>query len=131
MGICMRKVSYLRYAAGILGLSLVSQLFHSYNYSYYVDELGMAITLATLSKVIFIGFDAINDIFLGRLSDRTNTKRGKRTPWLIHGAPYFGVALILAFLPNPSFSPILAIVQKPCGSIKILPSLHSFEPTFL
>jgi GPH family glycoside/pentoside/hexuronide:cation symporter len=99
----MKKISYLRYALGILGLSLVSQLFHSYNYSYYVDELGMAITLATLSKIVFIGFDAINDIIIGRLSDRTNAKRGKRMPWLLYCAPYFGIALILAYLPNKNF----------------------------
>ena len=104
------KVSYLRYALGIFGLSMVSQLYHSYNYSFYVDELGLAISLATLTKVIFIAFDAINDMVLARLSDKTETKRGKRTPWLLYCAPYFAVALIISYLPDKSFDKSLLFV---------------------
>ena len=36
-----------------------------------------------------------------------------------------------AFSASPSLTPIPAITQKPCGSMKICPSLHSLEPTFL
>ena len=104
------KVSYLRYALGIFGLSMVSQLYHSYNYSFYVDELGLAISLATLTKVIFIAFDAINDMVLARLSDKTETKRGKRSPWLLYCAPYFAVALIISYLPDKSFDKSLLFV---------------------
>ncbi|HHU28636.1 TPA: MFS transporter [bacterium] len=104
------KVSYVRYALGILALSMISQLYHSYNYSFYVDELGLAVALATLTKIIFIGFDAINDMFIARFSDRTETKRGKRTPWLLYCAPYLAIALVISYLPDKQLDKSLLFV---------------------
>ena len=66
----MNKKKIIFYACILLGLTLINQMFSSYNYSYYVDEAAL-ITLqqASLAKVIFLCFDGLNDLFFGYLSD--------------------------------------------------------------
>lgn len=56
----MNKKKIIFYACILLGLTLINQMFSSYNYSYYVDEAAL-ITLqqASLAKVIFLCFDGL------------------------------------------------------------------------
>ena len=94
----MNKKKIIFYACILLGLTLINQMFSSYNYSYYVDEAAL-ITLqqASLAKVIFLCFDGLNDLFFGYLSDKFAFKTGKRKTWLVFGLPLFCVSFLFTF----------------------------------
>lgn len=101
----MKNKTAIYYSLILLALSLVTQMFTSYNYSYYVDEIALiSLSQASFAKVIFLLFDGINDLFFGYLSDKLSFKSGKRKPWLIFGLPLFSVAFLFTFYLNKDTS---------------------------
>ncbi len=97
----MKNKTAIYYSLILLALSLVTQMFTSYNYSYYVDEMALiTLSQASLAKVIFLCFDGINDLLFGYLSDKFNFKIGKRKSWLIFGLPLFSIAFLFTFYIN-------------------------------
>ena len=70
-----RRTSPFRFATGLFALTLLTQLFHGFNISYYVDYTGIvSIYLASICKIIFVIVDGLNDIFFGALSEKTKSK---------------------------------------------------------
>jgi len=92
------------YAFGMLAMMIPSQAFSAYYSYYYVDKLGLGLGLATLARTIFLIWDAVNQPLFGYWSDRTNTKYGRRRPWLFIAVPFFMLAFILVFSPPQSLS---------------------------
>lgn len=66
---------------------------------FYARELGLSLT--TIGAFLFISrlFDFIIDPLLGRLSDRTRSRWGRRRPWIIAGAPIMMLGAALVFMP--------------------------------
>ncbi len=75
---------------------------------FYEVEIGMPIFLFTLGYTIFTVWDAINDPFMGYLSDRPNRlwKRwGRRFPWIIGASlPVYFCFLLIFLPPDPSIN---------------------------
>ncbi|MGN1295267.1 MAG: MFS transporter [Bacilli bacterium] len=95
------KSLVLRYALGMFALTLVGQLYHSFSYSYYVDkEALISLSLATISKVIFILVDGLNDVIFAYLSEKTKSKIGKRLPWILYAFPFFPLCVLLTYVIN-------------------------------
>lgn len=92
-----KKVSPLRYALGILGLSLPSQAFTAYLVFYYVDTLNLAVGLAAIGRGIFAVWDAVDNLIFGYLSDNTRTRWGRRRPWLVSTLPLFLLLFVMVF----------------------------------
>ena len=67
---------------------------------YLTDVVGMRIGLAGLVPLVGRGVDAFTDVWMGRLSDRTTWKAGRRRPYLLIGALPFAVS----FAAQPSAS---------------------------
>lgn len=96
-----KKTSPFRYGLGMFGTSLPINMFKSFAAIYYVDMLGLAMTKYSLILFIYTFIDAIDNPIYGFLSDRTNTKWGKRRPWLVIGAPLLCLCFILFYnVPN-------------------------------
>jgi GPH family glycoside/pentoside/hexuronide:cation symporter len=90
------------YGLGTLGLSCAGHAFGAYYLFYYVDVLGLAVTLAAIVNVIYALWDAVNDPLVGYLADNTRTRWGRRRPWLMIGLPLFAVLLVLVYaVPEP------------------------------
>ena len=53
---------------------------------YLTDVVGMRIGLAGLVPLVGRSVDAFTDVWMGRLSDRTTWKAGRRRPYLLIGA---------------------------------------------
>lgn len=92
---------WLGYFLGPAGVILLNGIMASYLNVFYTDVLrigslwgGMFLLLfPILSKV----FDAVTNIIMGQLIDRTKTKQGKARPWLLMSAPLLLVSGILAY----------------------------------
>ena len=92
---------WLGYFLGPAGVILLNGIMASYLNVFYTDVLrigslwgGMFLLLfPILSKV----FDALTNIIMGQLIDRTKTRQGKARPWLLLSAPLLLVSGILAY----------------------------------
>ena len=87
------KNSPIVYGLGTLGLTSTAQAFSGYYLFFYVDVLGLAVTLAAIVNVVYAIWDAVNDPLVGYLSDNTRTRWGRRRPWLLVGLPFYVVFL--------------------------------------
>lgn len=85
------------YALGMLAMMIPSQAFSAFYSYYYVEKLGLGIGLATIARTIFLIWDAVNQPLFGYWSDRTNTKYGRRRPWIVGAVPLFMLSFIMVF----------------------------------
>lgn len=87
------------FALGMFAMMVPSQAFSSFYSYFYVEKLGLGIGLATLARTIFLIWDAVNNPIFGYWSDRTNTRYGRRRPWVFGSIPLFMLAFVLVFSP--------------------------------
>jgi len=94
----------MMYAFGMLAMMIPSQAFSTFYSYYYVDKLGLGLGLATLARTIFLIWDAVNQPLFGYWSDRTQSKYGRRRPWIFVSIPLFMLAFIMVFSPPKDLS---------------------------
>ena len=107
------KEKWLGYLLGPCGALLFNAVMATYLNVYYTDVLGLGtvwggaflIIFPIVSKII----DAITNVVMGFIIDRTRTKQGKARPWLLLSAPLIAVSGILLFVV-PSGNETLQIV---------------------
>ena len=101
------KEKWLGYLVGPIGALLLNAVLASYLNIYYTDVLklkgiwgGVFLTVFPLvSKII----DAVTNVVMGYIIDRTKTKQGKARPWLLLSAPLLAITGVLLFVvPNGS-----------------------------
>ena len=96
------KEKWLGYLAGPAGALILNAVLASYLNVYYTDVLkltgvwgGLFLTVfPIISKII----DAITNVIMGYIVDRTKTKQGKARPWLLVSAPMLMISGILLFI---------------------------------
>ncbi|OBR62468.1 MFS transporter [Paenibacillus oryzae] len=86
------------YAFGMLAMMIPSQAFSTFYTYYYIEKLGLALGLATLARVIFMVWDAVNQPLAGYFSDRTQSRYGRRKPWIYVAVPLFMLTFMLVFM---------------------------------
>lgn len=100
-----KSEKWLGYLVGPAGALLLNAVLGSYLNVYYTDVLGLAplwggaflVVFPVVSKII----DAVTNVIMGYIIDRTHTKEGKARPWLLLSAPLVTVTGILLFtVPN-------------------------------
>lgn len=87
----------LSYAVSSGGGNVITTLVGSYYSAYLTDSVGVAVAAVGTMMVICRVIDAITNIIMGGIVDRTHTKWGKARPWLLISAPLVMISLILAF----------------------------------
>lgn len=101
------KEKWLGYLIGPAGALLLNAVLATYLNVFYTDVLdlttiwgGIFLTIFPIvSKII----DAITNVIMGYIIDRTKTKQGKARPWLLLSAPLLAITGILLFVvPNGS-----------------------------
>ena len=99
----------LAYGAGDFGPAIAANILVFYLLFFLTDVAGLPPGLA--GSVLMIGkiFDAINDPIVGILSDRTQTRWGRRLPWMLLGIIPFSILnwaewLIPTFSENPQWN---------------------------
>ena len=101
------KEKWLGYLLGPCGALLLNAVLATYLNVYYTDVLKLTtvwggaflVVFPLVSKII----DAITNVLMGYIIDRTRTKQGKARPWLLFSAPLLAITGILLFIvPNGS-----------------------------
>jgi GPH family glycoside/pentoside/hexuronide:cation symporter len=85
----------LAYGVGDLGPALVSAVSGFFLNVFLLEVAGLAPATAALIFVIVKIWDSMNDPLVGSLTDKTNTRWGRRRPWLLFGAIPFALAYYL------------------------------------
>jgi glycoside/pentoside/hexuronide:cation symporter, GPH family len=93
----------LAFGAGDLGTAIAAMIGISYLSPFLTDVAGLNPTLAGQTQLVGKVWDAVNDPMVGVLSDRTQSKQGRRYPWMIWGAIPFGIFFFLQWIV-PHFS---------------------------
>lgn len=107
------KEKWLGYLLGPSGALLLNAVLATYLNVYYTDVLKLThiwggaflVVFPILSKII----DAITNVIMGYIIDRTHTSEGKARPWLLLSAPLLTVTGILLFT-IPGGSKIMQII---------------------
>ena len=96
--------------SGEFGENMSNAMFTTYLSIFYTDVVGIAAGLVSLIVWVTKIWDAINDILIGILADRTRTKWGRYRPWIVASAIPFVIITFLSFLTNPSWSYALRVI---------------------
>ena len=108
-----KKEKWLGYLLGPAGALLLNAVLATYLNVYYTDVLKLTTmwggaflaVFPIVSKVI----DALTNIVMGYVIDRTRTKEGKARPWLLLSAPLVTVTGILLFTVPESSDTVKAV----------------------
>lgn len=97
-------VTKLAFGAGDLGPAIVTSIISFFLLIFFTDvarlDPRVAGTILLVSKI----WDSVNDPLVGTLSDRLQTRWGRRRPWFLFGAIPFGLCFWL-LLQVPQASP--------------------------
>ena len=96
-----RREKWLGYLLGPAGALLLNAVLATYLNVYYTDVLKLThvwggaflVIFPIVSKII----DAVTNVVMGYIIDRTHTKEGKARPWLLLSAPLLTITGILLF----------------------------------
>ncbi|KST66771.1 MFS transporter [Mastigocoleus testarum] len=88
----------LAFGTGDLGTAITSMILISYLSPFLTDVAGLNPILAGRTQLVGKIWDAVNDPMVGFASDRTQSKEGRRYPWMIWGAIPFGVFFFLQWI---------------------------------
>ena len=96
------KEKWLGFLLGPCGALLFNAVMATYLNLFYTDVLGFGsvwggmflVIFPILSKII----DAVTNVVMGWIIDRTRTKQGKARPWLLLSAPFLAITGVLLFV---------------------------------
>ncbi|MEM9537980.1 MAG: MFS transporter [Cyanobacteria bacterium P01_E01_bin.42] len=106
----LKLTTKFAFGAGDLGPAMTTGILVFFLLYFFTNVAGLSAGLAGLILAIGKVADAINDPFLGILSDRTRTVWGRRIPWMLGGAIPFALLFLLQWLV-PQFSNVPDINQ--------------------
>src|SRR5262245_39666480 len=100
----LRPSEYIGYALGDTASGFFFQTFNIFLTYYYVDVWGIHATVLLWLIPLVRAFGAFDDVIMGLIADRTNTRWGKFRPYLLFGAIPYGICGYLMFA-GPDFGP--------------------------
>ena len=103
-------IERVAYGFGDFGGNLIYTAISSFLLVYYVSVVGIpaaaAANVLAFSKI----FDGVSDLIMGRIVDKSNSKRGKALPWLIRMSIPMGICSVLMFTIPGGFSATAKVV---------------------
>jgi len=105
----------LGYGSAELGIVATEVLVELYLLKFYNVTVGLAPHWAGLAISIALVWDAVSDPIMGEISDRTQSRSGRRRPYLLPGAIALAGSFILVFNP-PEMSSTVAKFLYLAGS---------------
>lgn len=87
----------LAFGSGDVGPAVATAIMSFFLLYFFTDVARLNPAAAGVILLLTKIWDAINDPLIGLLSDRVNTRWGRRRPWFLFGAVPFGLAFFLLF----------------------------------
>lgn len=87
------------YGIGQMSDGAKQAAFNTFLFFYYNQVLGLSGSLAGTAALLALVVDAITDPMVGQISDRFQSRWGRRHPFMLAGALPFGVAIYALFSP--------------------------------
>ena len=97
----LRKSTKFFYGVGDLGNALVNSAIQFFLMKFYTDAALILPSLAGNALLIGKIWDAVNDPLFGWITDKTNSRFGKRRVFMIFGAIPLGIAIALLWFVPP------------------------------
>lgn len=100
----------LAYSLPAIGLAMLSGPIVVFLPNFYATEANLS--LAVVGAIFFAAriWDGASDLIVGLMSDRTNTRWGKRIPWLVAATPVLCLAVYVLLLPPKGVGPLYLFV---------------------
>ncbi len=95
------KVSF---GVGILANTIIAGIVSLYLLDYFVNEVKLDLELFVIANIIFLFYNAINDVIFGFYSDRSTHKLGRRIPYIRYGAFLFVISFLIFWFPLPGYT---------------------------
>lgn len=93
----------LAFGIGDLGTAITAGILLFYQFAFFTKVAGLSPGLAGVVRTIATVWDGVNDPLVGMWSDRTQTRWGRRYPWMLAGAIPLGLFFFLQWVV-PQFS---------------------------
>ncbi|TGL56606.1 MFS transporter [Leptospira kemamanensis] len=90
------KMGYGMAETGITAVQLFTQI---YLLKFYTEIVGLNSSLAGIALSISVIWDAISDPLMGRISDHTRSRFGRRRPYIFIGGILLSLSVLLLFSP--------------------------------
>ena len=95
----VRTLTKINYGVGAISVQMQEFAFNAILFFYYVNVVGLSGTLAGLATFFSLIFDAISDPLIGSISDRWQSKLGRRHPFMFAGALPLAIGFYVLFVP--------------------------------
>ncbi len=92
------KREKITYTGSLLGQNMIYSLMTMYVMFFFTDLLRIPSQSVTIIMVAASLWDAVNDILMGMIADRTRTRIGKFRPYLLAGPVFIGIVTVLCFV---------------------------------
>ncbi len=86
------------YGMGDLSANIMFAAISFYLLYFFINVGGLKASLASAVFLIAKGWDAVTDYLMGRISDKTNSRFGKRRVYMIFGALPYGLCFLLLWI---------------------------------
>ena len=97
----IRLSALLAYGAPALPLAALTLPTYILLPKFYAVEVGLGLAAVGLALLLARIWDVVSDPVIGQLSDRIETRFGRRRPWIVLGTPLVMMAVWFLFVPGP------------------------------
>ena len=115
----LKLATKLSYGVGQLSDGVKQASFSTFLFFYYNQVLGLSASLAGVAALLALLVDAITDPMVGQLSDRFESRWGRRHPFMLAGAIPFGLAIVALFSPPDGLGQIALFGWMLGGAIAV------------